>query len=200
MTDTPGRNAEDGVVKRLREEREALNKLLEILGVLPHEARKRILDVAKIMAGCVLAAALVACGDSSRARASGVAWAPTVPPGAWQGDLRVPAWLAPHPDLIQGARDEIAAAALPPGYRVVIMDPGQFSAPSSPTGLAMGLCDAHAEPPTIYVAWRFPPSSGPALPMLQHEAGHARAWEATHDEAAFRAAGHDVGDDGESVR
>lgn len=134
----------------------------------------------------LLALSLAGCGHPSRGHA-GNAWAPTVPPGTWQGDVRVPTWLAAYPELVAEARAEIAAVGLPAGYRVVIMDPGQFSAPSSPTGLAQGLCDPWGAQPTVYVAWSFPPASRPLLPMLAHEAEHAQVWERTHDMDAFRA-------------
>lgn len=57
---------------------------------------------------------------------------------------------------------------VPPGTTVIVLDPGAYFAPYSPTLLASGEWRA---PSTIYVAWRGG-SSGPRLPALAHELRH----------------------------
>lgn len=139
----------------------------------------------------VLALALIGCSPSSRPRPA--APSVSVPPGRW--DLAadgtavwLPAWLDLAPELRAAALREIEAAGVPVGYSVVVMDPGSFSAPSSTTGLARGLADLAAR--ELYVAWRFP-AAGRVLPALEHEVGHAVAWEATHDPLLAACAGHE---------
>jgi hypothetical protein len=89
-----------------------------------------------------------------------------------------PVWLDQHPIDLAAALDEIdgvtpepdaridpALRGVPTSALVVVLDPGAYYAPYSPTGLAAGEWRA---PSTIYVAWRGA-SSGRRLPALAHE-------------------------------
>lgn len=57
----------------------------------------------------------------------------------------------------------------PPGFTVIIQDPGAFSTTASNTGLAVGYTDMRAN---IYVAWRRFPTDTLFLPALGHEYRH----------------------------
>ncbi|MBX3465286.1 MAG: hypothetical protein KF878_00115 [Planctomycetes bacterium] len=94
--------------------------------------------------------------------------------------VRYPAWLAAHPTDEAAMLDELRAVVpeadpriapgargVPPGTTVVVLDPGAYYAPYSPTLLAHGEWRSS----TIYVAWRGT-SSGPRLPALAHELRH----------------------------
>lgn len=77
------------------------------------------------------------------------------------GELRI---VVPEPD----PRISSEARGVPPGTTVVVLDPGAYYAPYSPTRLASGEWRA---PSTIYVCWR-PTAEGPLLPALPHELRH----------------------------
>lgn len=67
---------------------------------------------------------------------------------------------------------------VPVSYEVVIQDPGAFSTPASPTGLARGMTDMSAR---IWVSFRMRPyETRPVLPALGHELLHV----ATNDPSA----------------
>lgn len=80
------------------------------------------------------------------------------------------AMLAEVRDVVPEADPRIAPTVrgVPAGTTVVVLDPGSYFAPYSPTLLAGGEWRA---PSTIYVAWRGG-SSGPRLPALAHELRH----------------------------
>lgn len=95
--------------------------------------------------------------------------------------LFYPVWLDDHParkaELLAELRDVVPEPdrripsdqrGVPAGVTVVVLDPGAYYAPYSPTRLASGEWRA---PSTIYVAWR-PTSSGPLVPALPHELRH----------------------------
>ena len=99
--------------------------------------------------------------------------------------LLTPRWLDMHPRGSEWRRlllDEVATtepepdARIAPGTRgvpagavLVVLDPGPYWAPYSPTGRAAG--EWRADTRTIYCAWRWP-ESGPCLPALPHEPRH----------------------------
>lgn len=65
---------------------------------------------------------------------------------------------------------------VPLGYEVVIQDPGAFSTPASPTGLARGMTDMSAR---IWVSFRMRPwEERPLLPALNHELLHVATGDA----------------------
>jgi hypothetical protein len=72
--------------------------------------------------------------------------------------------VAPEPDT----RIDSAYRGVPSGTTLVILDPGAYYAPYSPTGLAAGEWRA---PTTLYVAWRGG-EAGKLLPALNHELRH----------------------------
>lgn len=95
--------------------------------------------------------------------------------------LFYPVWLDHHParkaELLEELRTVVpepdprispTLRGVPPGTTVVVLDPGAYYAPYSPTRLASGEWRA---PSTIYVCWR-PTSQGPLLPALPHELRH----------------------------
>lgn len=95
--------------------------------------------------------------------------------------LRYPTWLDAHPadyaamldelrDVVPEAdpRIPVTARGVPSGVTLIVLDPGAYFAPYSPTLLAAGEWRA---PSTIFVAWRGTPS-GPRLPALPHELRH----------------------------
>ncbi|MCW8137300.1 MAG: hypothetical protein KIT58_00140 [Planctomycetota bacterium] len=97
-------------------------------------------------------------------------------------NVRYPVWVAAHPAQEAAMFDEIrtvvpeadpridpSVRGVPAGTTVVVLDPGAYYAPYSPTLLATGEWRA---PSTIYVAWRGG-SSGLRLPALAHELRHA---------------------------
>lgn len=154
--------------------------------------RSRLVEQPSRLAGhaAILLALALGCAPS---RPRPVGPSVGVPPGRWDlaADLTpvwVPTWLDLAPELRAQALAEVESAGVPSGYSVVVMDPGSFSAPTSPTGLARGVADLGAR--TLYVAWRFP-ASGRVLPALEHEVEHARVWEATHDAALAACVGHE---------
>lgn len=94
--------------------------------------------------------------------------------------LHYPVWLDAHPsrmaDLLAYLRDVVPEAdaridpalrGVPAGTTVVVLDPGPYYAPYSPTGLASG----EQRGSTLYVAWRSG-QSGPVVPALPHELRH----------------------------
>lgn len=65
---------------------------------------------------------------------------------------------------------------VPLGYEVVIQDPGAFSTPASPTGLARGMTDMQSR---IWVSFRMRPyETRPVLPALNHELLHVATGDA----------------------
>ena len=59
---------------------------------------------------------------------------------------------------------------VPLGYEVIVQDPGAFSTPASPTGLARGMTDMQSR---IWVSFRMRPwEERPVLPALNHELLH----------------------------
>lgn len=139
------------------------------------------------LAGWLLLGALVVgCADERPCPAGGVgepgAPAPrraiTTPEGVI---VHYPTWLDAHPGDRDAMLDELrdtapeadpriapGARGVPAGATVVVLDPGPYHAPYSPTLLASGEWRA---PSTIYVAWRGSPT-GPRLPALAHELRH----------------------------
>lgn len=95
-------------------------------------------------------------------------------------------------DSIQRSSIPSNTTSVPPSWRVVIMDPGSFSTPASPTGLARGVTDFSRV--TIYVSWVFPSDApdkqGRLLPALAHEAAHAWVFVLTGDVNRAANAGH----------
>lgn len=80
-----------------------------------------------------------------------------------------PSWVPA--DLRAEAEQEIAAAGVPEGWRVIVM-PAVFEHPASPTGIARGVCDYDSK--TIIVGWRMTPyEDRPLLRALDHEVLHA---------------------------
>ncbi|MCW8141299.1 MAG: hypothetical protein KIT58_20545, partial [Planctomycetota bacterium] len=95
--------------------------------------------------------------------------------------LHYPVWLESHPtrraEMLEEIRTVVPEAdpripadarGVPPGTTLIVMDPGAYYAPYSPTLLASG---EWRGPSTIYVAWRGG-SSGKLLPALAHELRH----------------------------
>ena len=77
-----------------------------------------------------------------------------------------PSWVVMRGDAL----DEIDAAMIPAGWRVVVTVP-IFETAASPTGLARGLCDYDTR--TLTVGWRARPwEERPLLPALLHERDH----------------------------
>lgn len=151
-----------------------------------------------LVLGPCLGLVLLGCGPYSRS-GGGVSYvgnAPVLPVGTWQGDLYVPHWLELEPTLLSEVRAEVASVGVPQGWRVAVMDPGQFSYSGSRTGLAMGT--VAPETRTVYCAWRYtgatlwasygPP---PALPALAHEVEHVRLWIRDHDASGALLPGRD---------
>ena len=94
--------------------------------------------------------------------------------------LEYPVWLDYHParksELLAEIRDVVPDAdpripsgtrGVPAGVTVIVLDPGGYYAPYSPTLLASGEWRGS----TLYVAWRGS-SSGPLVPALPHELRH----------------------------
>ncbi len=133
--------------------------------------------------------------DPSAGDPSSGGGAPALPPVNQPGDpcprlatttpegvqLFYPAWLDHHPErkgeLLEELRSVVPEAdpripgdarGVPAGTTVVVLDPGAYYAPYSPTRLASGEFRA---PATIYVCWR-PTSQGPLVPALPHELRH----------------------------
>lgn len=92
----------------------------------------------------------------------------------------LPVWVRQHPGEEAAALDEVdtvipeadsridpAMRGVPLDVTVVVLDPGAYAAPYSPTGLASG----EQRGRTLYVAWRAP-ATGPLLPALAHELRH----------------------------
>lgn len=114
-------------------------------------------------------------------------YAPARVPGHWEWTSRgtpvwIPNWLNTDPLIKDEALREIdltlpdadsripvGTAGAPIGYSVIIQDPGSFSTPASPTGLAVGYTDMRS---MIYVAWRRYPTDFPFMPALGHEYRH----------------------------
>lgn len=100
--------------------------------------------------------------------------------------LLAPVWLDMHPRGQEWRAlllDELVATepepdhriptgtrGVPPGVVVVVLDPGPYWAPYSPSGRAAG--EWRSDVRTLYCAWRWP-ESGPCLPALSHELRHA---------------------------
>jgi hypothetical protein len=95
--------------------------------------------------------------------------------------LEYPVWLERWPDqqavLLEELRTVVPEAdpripsdvsGVPPGTTVIVLDPGAYYAPYSPTGLAAGEWRA---PSSIYVAWRGT-QQGRVVPALAHELRH----------------------------
>lgn len=95
--------------------------------------------------------------------------------------LLYPVWLDHHParkaELLEELRTVTPEAdpripsdlrGVPAGTTVVVLDPGAYYAPYSPTRLASGEWRA---PSTIYVCWRAT-GDGPLVPALAHELRH----------------------------
>lgn len=95
--------------------------------------------------------------------------------------LLYPVWLDHHParksELLEELRSVVPEAdpriaadvrGVPPGTTVIVLDPGAYYAPYSPTLLASG---EWRSPSTIYVCWR-PTADGPLVPALPHELRH----------------------------
>ncbi len=95
--------------------------------------------------------------------------------------LIYPVWLDHHPtrktELLEELRTVVPEAdprlsadvqGVPAGTTVIVLDPGAYYAPYSPTLLASGEWRA---PSTIYVCWR-PTAQGPLVPALPHELRH----------------------------
>lgn len=95
--------------------------------------------------------------------------------------LSYPVWLDHYPELLDKmlaeVRDVVPNAdtriapevrGVPAGTTLIVLDPGPYYAPYSPTLLASGEWRA---PSTIYVAWRGD-TSGLLLPALPHELRH----------------------------
>lgn len=93
----------------------------------------------------------------------------------------LPVWVRLHPGEEAAALDEVDSVTpeadpridptlrgVPLSATVVILDPGGYYAPYSPTGLAAG----EQRGATLYVAWRGAPT-GVRLPALPHELRHA---------------------------
>ncbi|MCO5168010.1 MAG: hypothetical protein M9894_16825 [Planctomycetes bacterium] len=96
-------------------------------------------------------------------------------------NLSYPVWLESHPtrraEMLEEIRTVVPEAdpripadvrGVPAGTTLIVMDPGAYYAPYSPTLLASG---EWRGPSTIYVAWRGG-SSGKLLPALAHELRH----------------------------
>jgi hypothetical protein len=152
------------------------------LGLVPDPLSRALVGV------CLVA--LVALGCSERrpcpVGASGEPGAPSprVPLVIANGPLvYYPAWLddpqhaANRAAMLDEIRDVVpeadprippSARGVPAGVTVVVLDPGPYAAPYSPTRLASG---EWRPPSTVYVAWRGS-SSGPRLPALPHELRH----------------------------
>lgn len=95
--------------------------------------------------------------------------------------LEYPVWLDQYPDLKDELLTELRETApnadpriavgvrgVPAGSTVIVLDPGAYYAPYSPSLLASG---EWRTPSTIYLAWR-PESNGPVVPALAHELRH----------------------------
>jgi hypothetical protein len=95
--------------------------------------------------------------------------------------VEYPIWLERWPEqrasLLEELRSVVPEAdaripadvrGVPPGTTVIVLDPGAYYAPYSPTGLAAG---EFRSPALIYVAWRGT-SQGPLVPALAHELRH----------------------------
>lgn len=95
--------------------------------------------------------------------------------------LEYPVWLERWPEqraaLLEELRTVVPEAdprisadvrGVPPGITVIVLDPGAYYAPYSPTGLAAGEWRA---PSSIYVAWRGT-QQGKVVPALSHELRH----------------------------
>jgi hypothetical protein len=65
---------------------------------------------------------------------------------------------------------EVRDAGTPSGTTLIVLDPGSYYQPASPTLLSYG---EWRPPSTIYVAWRGT-DSGTVLPALKHELEHLR--------------------------
>lgn len=108
------------------------------------------------------------------------------PPGRYVTSPRgVRVWAPAFLDgsLLREALDEIdstqpeadprlsgVSPGVPVGVEVTIMDPGAFSTPASPTGVARGQTDMGS---VIVVSWRMAPyEDRPLMPALGHELRH----------------------------
>lgn len=89
---------------------------------------------------------------------------------AWVSGSALDALLVEVRDVVPEADPRIPSTArgVPAGTTLVVLDPGAYYAPGSPTLLATGEWRA---PSTIYVAWRAS-QDGPRLPALAHELRH----------------------------
>jgi hypothetical protein len=96
--------------------------------------------------------------------------------------LFYPAWLDAYPQLKARVLDELRTTSpdadpriasgvqgVPAGTTIIVLEPGAYWAPYSPTHLATGEWRA---PSTIYVAWTGDDDEGPLLPALSHELRH----------------------------
>lgn len=95
--------------------------------------------------------------------------------------VHYPVWLEAHPARLAEMFEEIRTVVpeadprissdvrgVPPGTLLIVLDPGAYYAPYSPSLLASGEWRA---PATVYVAWRGG-STGKLLPALAHEMRH----------------------------
>lgn len=113
--------------------------------------------------------------------------------GRWESSPRgvrvwAPSWLTgallaealAEVDTTTSQPDALGRASLtgvPLGIEVVVQDPGAFSTPASPTGLARGMTDMSSR---IWVSFRMRPyESTPLLPALNHELLHVATQDAT---------------------
>lgn len=136
------------------------------------------------LAGAGQALLVSGCGPSTRYRSSPHVWEtrPHTTRPARSGGVRVllPVWVRLHPGEEAAALAEVYSVTLEFDHRidpalrgvplsatVVVLDPGAYYAPYSPTGLASGEQWGSA----LYVAWRGTPS-GVRLPALAHELRH----------------------------
>lgn len=194
MSDVVQDKVESTMRERLRVERETLAKILEALGALSSESRKRILDAARIMAGCALAAILLAgCGDHrSRAvdPAPGAAPVATVAPVFSDADPRWNVEVDRY-DAIQQRWIAPGWRGLPPGWTVV---PNETSGWTHTDGrLIYGLC--HFDTWTIEVSRHAVTPQGVQFsrvdwPALGHELAHAWVYTRTASASLASQAGH----------
>ena len=119
----------------------------------------------------VFGLAIISCGPNKKNVP--IMSSPPLIPGSIQSTplgtlVYVPLWLDRDQNLKNEALAEIDSSGIPAGIVVFIQDPGMYSWPPSPTGLAYGHTDMNTY---IYVAWRTN-GSYPLLPALIHEVNH----------------------------